>query len=115
MQVITRETILNVLMKEWQEKVGRVLFKLRDSYPGNNCDLLGRQLIIALNLKTGTSGMYNGVLYNVVGKLTDSTTLMLYFMQPHAATELIPVDLTVVDALFIKRTQEDWKWQIALS
>ncbi|WP_107333923.1 hypothetical protein [Klebsiella pneumoniae] len=109
MLALTRTELLQFVIPKWQEKISRVLFKLKNEYPGNNCDLLGRQLIVALNLKTGVSGMVNGVLFNVVGKLTDTETLSLYFLQPHADTEVIAIDLKVIDALFLKRKQEDWK------
>lgn len=109
MLALTRTDIEQLVIPDWKSRFEKTLFKIKSEYPGNNCDLLGRQLIVALKLKTGVSSMKKGVLFQVVGKMTSSNILSLYIMQPHANTEVFEMDLSVFDALFIKRKNEEWK------
>lgn len=100
MTTLTRQQISTTVLPDWQDRFTRTLPTLKSTYPGSNTDLLGRQLIVKLELKTGQAGMVQGVLYRVYGQMKDSATLKLLVMQPGADTESFDVDLTPYDTQF---------------
>lgn len=106
---LTQTQMETLILPEWQQKLERSLYAIKNTYPGGNTDLLGRQLIVKLNLKEGHSAMKQGVLYQVIGKMKDSKTLALYILQPYADTCCFEINLEPYDTLFIQRNTEEWK------
>lgn len=107
--VISQEQITASIVPQYETILLRSLYEIKDRYPGGNTDLLGRQLITHLGLRTEKSGILNGVLYNVIGKMKGTDTLTFYVLQPNTDTITFDIDLTVLDTQFTTLRDKEWK------
>lgn len=106
--MLTRTQIENSAIADLQENLCNTLYRLKDSYPGKQTGILGRQLIQLLELRKGVSGIKSGVLYTIYGQMKGEDKISISVTQPGADTEPFEIDLVAIDDEFCELRDKEW-------